>query len=681
MPIRITGMNSGLDTTSIIEELVSAQRTKVDKLKKAQTKLEWQQDKWKELNSKIYKLYNKTISNMTLSSNYMKKTTSVTHANLVSVITGDKAVNGTQTMKILRQAKVGYLTGGQLSGNFTESSKLSEIAPDSFGAGESGTFQVTANGKTADITVNGDTTIKDLVSQFKSAGLNANFDANNQRFFISSQESGEANDFSVTASDAAGMKALEALKLNASLDQDKATLAKYKEYAGYYEAGDKKAALDAMRSLINSDVDSRVAAYKKSNKSLQSQIDAAQKKIDAIQAKENYDDDATEDSLNSQMEALNAEIEAMADGDEKNAKISQRDALKTQLDDIKSINTYREKIAAADKSMQANNVYIETDADGNVTASTALTEEVEDAYYAKAEYAHSVMETYVPGSSAGGATKVRGQDAAIELNGATFTSSDNNFEVNGLTISVLGESDETITITTQEDTQGIYDMIKDFIKEYNEVINELDKLYNADAAKGYEPLTDEEKETMTESEIAKWEEKVKDSVLRRDENISSVAGTLKSIMLAGCEVNGKKMYLSDFGINTMSYFQSLDNEKNAYHIDGDEEDENTSNNGDKLKTAIASDSENVISFFTSLAKNLRSAMGKISGRSTYSSFNTFYNDKLMKEQYTDYTDKIAKQEAKVTALEDKWYKKFSAMETALAKMQSNQSAVASLLGG
>ena len=51
------------------------------------------------------------------------------------------------------------------------------------------------------------------------------------------------------------------------------------------------------------------------------------------------------------------------------------------------------------------------------------------------------------------------------------------------------------------------------------------------------------------------------------------------------------------------------------------------------------------------------------------------------EDYDSYSSKIKEAEAKRTDYEDIWYKKFSSMETALAKMQSNSSAVASLLGG
>ena len=57
MPIRVTGLNSGLDTDSIIQELVSAYRTKGDKIKKKQIKLSWTQDKWKSLNAKVLNLY------------------------------------------------------------------------------------------------------------------------------------------------------------------------------------------------------------------------------------------------------------------------------------------------------------------------------------------------------------------------------------------------------------------------------------------------------------------------------------------------------------------------------------------------------------------------------------------------------------------------------------------------
>lgn len=141
-----------------------------------------------------------------------------------------------------------------------------------------------------------------------------------------------------------------------------------------------------------------------------------------------------------------------------------------------------------------------TDTEGNVTysatAKDSVRKSIEDSYYSKAAYAAQVMADYDAGKLAKtGATKIEGRDAKILLNGAEFTSSNNTFAINGLTFTALAETKdgEEVTVTTQDDTDGIYNMIKDFLKEYNSIINEIDKLYNAESAKGYEPLTDDEK--------------------------------------------------------------------------------------------------------------------------------------------------------------------------------------------
>ncbi len=497
MAMRLTGLMSGMDTESMISELVSARKTKVDKEVKAQTKLEWKQDAWKELNTKLKNLQNKYVGNMRFQSSYMKKTTKVSNESAVSVITGEGAMNGVQELKVKQLAKTAYLTGAEVkstSGDkVTALSKVSDLGYVADGA----KITVNVGGKNSEIAVASETTISDVLTELKNLGLNANFDENNQRFFVSAKESGEANDFTLSGTGGA----LTSLGL----------------------------------SVKNS-----------------------------------------------------------------------------------------------------------------------------------------------------GAAKIAGQDAEIELNGATFKSNSNAFQINGLTITAnsVTEPDEVVTVTTQNDTDGIYDMVKNFLKEYNSIINEMDKLYNADSAKGYEPMTDEEKEAVSESEAEKYEQKIKNALLRRDSNLSSISSALKTAMSTGIEINGKTMYLSDFGISTLGYFNAADNEKNAYHIDGDPDDSNTSGNADKLKTMISNDPDTVVNFFVKLSQNLYEKMSEQSKSvEGYRSFGNFYDDKKMKEDYSDYTSKIAELEDKLADYEDKWYKKFAAMETAMAKMQSNTSAVTSLLGG
>lgn len=85
------------------------------------------------------------------------------------------------------------------------------------------------------------------------------------------------------------------------------------------------------------------------------------------------------------------------------------------------------------------------------------------------------------------AKKIDGRDSKITLNGIEYIGSSNSFSINGLNITaqvVTGDGDaNAISITTATDTQGIYDKIKDFLSQYNSLINEITSLYNADSAK------------------------------------------------------------------------------------------------------------------------------------------------------------------------------------------------------
>ncbi len=286
-------------------------------------------------------------------------------------------------------------------------------------------------------------------------------------------------------------------------------------------------------------------------------------------------------------------------------------------------------------------------------------------------------------SESKGAVIRKGQDAEIELNGATYTSSNNTFKVNGLTIQALAKTgaDEELSITTDTDTQGMYDDIKEFISSYNDLINELSSYYNADSAKGYEPLTADEKDAMSESDIAEWEKKIKGSLLRRDSTLSGIMSAMTTAMSSTVTVNGKSFGLANLGIKSLGYFASSKNEKNALHIDGDQDDAFSSENADKLMEMLNSDPEAVNEIIKGIASKLYNNMDeKLKGSTTLKSAYTVYNDKEMAKSYSDYTTKIKEWNEKVAKIEDSYYKKFSAMEVALGKLQSQMSAFTGMLG-
>ena len=186
---------------------------------------------------------------------------------------------------------------------------------------------------------------------------------------------------------------------------------------------------------------------------------------------------------------------------------------------------------------------------------------------------------------------------------------------------------------------------------------------------------------MTDEEVETWENTIKGSLLRKDSQLSSVMSSLTNAMMGGVSVNGKTTYLANYGIKTLGYFKAKDNEHHAYYIDGDPDDDNVSGEEDMLRKALLEDPDGTADFFAGLCKNLYSALDKtMSETSDYSSIYKVYNDKQLQKDYDNYTKKIKEAEQKLSDYEDRWYDKFSKMETALSKLQSNQSVVSSMLG-
>lgn len=676
MTIRITGMNSGLDTESIITELVSAQSAKKNSLVKAQTKLSWKMDAWKTLNSKIYSFYTGTVSDLRLSSAYRKKKTTVSNPSVASVLTDINASDGVQTLKVNKLAKSGYLTGAELknaSGNrasYTSATKLKDMEGMQLDADGKINLTLKTGGKSTDISLSGDSTIAELTKQLKNAGVNASFDETYQRFFISSTTTGKDADFSLTANNQNGFGALSALGINVL---DKATKSEYTRIANMSNA-DKTAYIDAQVQAKTESANAAITAAEKT-------ITDNQKLFDEFFDK-NTDPELVKGDLQTseQIKTYKEKLTAYRDGlkeapeseteEEKTKREAELKSVEATLESVDTISGYVSKMESAQQTKADNEALVAND-------SAAIREQVTKNLEERISMANSALTS---SAYSGQATRIEGQDAEIELNNATFTSAANNFTINGMTITALTESSDTITLTTANDYDGIYDTIKKFIKGYNELINEMDKLYNADSSKGYEPLTSDEKKEMSDSEIEDWEKKIKDSLLRRDSTLSDVSSAMEEVMGAGYTIGGKTYYLSSFGINTLGYFTAADNEKHAYHIDGDKDDSSTSGNEDMLKKMITSDPSTVMDFFQQLNNSLYTKLTEKMGANSMRSIYKAYNDKQMKQEYDDYTSDIAEQEEKLTALQDKWYEKFSAMETALAKLSSKTSAISGLLG-
>ncbi len=746
--IRVSGMVSGLDTESLVTAMVATQTAKKEKLQKAQTKLQWKQDAFKSINTKVYGLYSK-ISNLRFSTAYNMKKTTVSDSTKATVTASSSAVNGTQKLTIEKLATSGYLTGAELKKGTTGSSTLADLG---YTDGDT-TLSVTVGTTKKDIEVSSTTTIDDLVSKLKDAGVNASYDETNRRIFVSAKETGKDNDFAITSSSKAGLNALNAAGLCVSSVSDQENYKKMASYAKGTTAETSDAMLEILKNLKNAYDSNAELALKENSLKTKISYSNAKDAVNEYIAGDDTNADAKADReqlvellkhSNSKYTYVNNETGEVKDifeavdtigwtkYDDKVSELAKSTGLTTEstgddgetktdstkLDKLKS--NVQTVIAVDDNAIYTDDdkaaYYLTTDEreaaqkelDETIPAKKAANDAViadEDNSYwdvkdytgmgdteLKAladKYAEQIMSAKdivdsnfanIPVSS--GATRVDAEDAKITLNDAEFTSSSNVFNINGLTIKATGTTaaGESLTISTDTDTQGLYDKIKDFLTEYNSIINELTGLYNADSAKGYEPLTDDEKRDMSDSEVEKWETKIKDAILRNDSTIDGVMNSMTTAMMSSYTVNGKSYSLASFGIHTLGYLNAAKNEQYAYHIDGDEDDSNTSGNTDKLLDMITNNPEDVEEFMKQLTSGLYSALDTKMKSTTMSSAYTIYNDKQMTKDYNSYTTQIKKWETKIEDLENRYYKQFSNMEKQLAKMQSSTSSLSSLFG-
>ena len=246
-----------------------------------------------------------------------------------------------------------------------------------------------------------------------------------------------------------------------------------------------------------------------------------------------------------------------------------------------------------------------------------------------------------------------------------------NFTANAVTA-----EGEAISVTVNKDVDAVYDKVKNFIKQYNELLEEMNNLYDADSAKGYDILTDEEREAMTEEQIEKWENKIKDSLLRRDDSLGSLLNTMKTTLSKSVTVNGKNYALSSFGIVTSDY-----KEKGKLHLLGDSEDTYGKDYEDKLKAALSEDADTVMQVLSGVTKDLYDSMNEKMKTSTVSSALTFYNDKQLDKTMKSYKDELATLEDRLKEIEDRYYAQFTRMEVAMSKLNSQQSSLGSFMGG
>lgn len=273
--------------------------------------------------------------------------------------------------------------------------------------------------------------------------------------------------------------------------------------------------------------------------------------------------------------------------------------------------------------------------------------------------------------SEGETSTISGSNGKITVDGREYTSiTDNRITVAGVTYTLLDKTSSAATVTVTQDTDAIVDRVKQFVEDYNSMLDDLQKKYTETKYSDYDVLTKSQEEAMTKEQVEKWNEKAKSGLLYHDKYIGDIISKMREALSTPVEgVSGKYNSAFNIGIRTST---------DQGHIELDE---------DKLKSVLNEEPNSVYEVFGKLgaydektkkydykASGVAQRLGDVindgmksiksyAGTSTEADDGSTLGSKIMEWQ-----NKMSDFKTKMSAFESLLYKKYDAMEVALQRL-------------
>ena len=247
----------------------------------------------------------------------------------------------------------------------------------------------------------------------------------------------------------------------------------------------------------------------------------------------------------------------------------------------------------------------------------------------------------------------------------------NSIKLDGVTFNFTDKTNGDVTIGVKADGTELKDKIVEFINDYNELLGHINgKLYE-EYDRSYLPLTDEDKEGLSDSEIEKLEKKAQTGLLKNDSYLRNFADDMNLTMTTMLEKSG--LSLEKIGINPVEDYST---QNGLFTIDED-----------KLLSAIEENPDGIKELFsgkdgivTKLSDNLKdhatgtfSRLAKKAGVADGVTANTNEMTKDIEER----KKLITQMQTALQEKEDALYTKYSTLESNLASLQSQQSSLSS----
>ncbi|MDI6601796.1 MAG: flagellar filament capping protein FliD [Thermoanaerobacteraceae bacterium] len=254
-------------------------------------------------------------------------------------------------------------------------------------------------------------------------------------------------------------------------------------------------------------------------------------------------------------------------------------------------------------------------------------------------------------------TSASGSDAQFEFNGLAFTQPTNSFTINGLNVNLKAAG--TSTITVNNDTDYIFNQVKDILNKYNDVISKINTKLSEERYPDYLPLTDDQREQLTDKQQEQWEEKARSGLLKNDPMLSSLLTSMRNAIYTKID-DADPSYdtLADIGVTTGFWY-----ENGKLYIDDS-----------KLRDAIENNSDAVINL-------MQGVMGKMNdvidnGLDSIKQYAgdylgvTLFDQSFLARQIRDMNDRILEMEDRLSVTEDRYYRQFTQMEQLISQMNA-----------
>lgn len=277
-----------------------------------------------------------------------------------------------------------------------------------------------------------------------------------------------------------------------------------------------------------------------------------------------------------------------------------------------------------------------------------------------------------------------GDNATAVINGITYTQSSNKFSVNGIDFTVKQESGAAgaTTLTTVTDTDKILSTIKSFVSDYNSLIDKVNGELNEERFRSFTPLTDVQKEEMSDKQVELWEEKARSGLLRNDSILSKFASDMRIASTADFAAN---VNIATIGITTGTW-----QDRGKLVIDEEKLRKAITDNPQLVadiftKAGDASQPGNAnVGIFNKMTKIAMDTLTQLSERAGTSAVSAdpkgkFLESSLSSGQIREYKTKESDMLAKLTEMENRYYKQFAAMEAAINKFNSQASSLSSFM--